>query len=137
MQLNLDNLNLRFKFNPLVLMNAALDADSYKLSHKFMEPEGTECIYDNFTPRSDKYFKRRFPEFDGKVVVYGVQVFILNQFMTRWKVGFFDRPKDEVLEEIREILFPYLGMDSKQIQHFAELHDLGYLPLRVKSLPEG
>ena len=137
MQLNFDNLNLPFKFNPLILMNAALDTDSYKLSHKFMEPEGTERIYDNFTPRTDKYFKRRFPEFDGKVVVYGIQVFILNQFMTRWKVGFFDRPKAEVLEEIREILFPYLGMDSKQIQHFAELHDLGYLPLRVKSLPEG
>lgn len=137
MQLNLDNLNLPFKFNPLVLMNAALDADSYKLSHKFMEPEGTERIYDNFTPRTDKYFKQRFPEFDGKVVVFGIQVFILSQFMTRWKVGFFDRPKTEVLEEIREILFPYLGMDSKQLQHFAELHDLGYLPLRVKSLPEG
>lgn len=28
-------------------------------------------------------------------------------------------------------------MDTKDLKHFEDLHDLGYLPLRVKALPEG
>jgi nicotinamide phosphoribosyltransferase len=31
----------------------------------------------------------------------------------------------------------YLGKDSITYQHIADLHDLGYLPLEIKALPEG
>ena len=31
----------------------------------------------------------------------------------------------------------YLGKDSIPYQHIADLHDLGYLPLEIKALPEG
>lgn len=119
------------------LLNPALFADSYKLSHKAMEPEGTEVIYSNFTPRFNKYFKALYPDHDGKTVVFGIYPFLLEFLVESWNEGFFNRPKEEVLEEIREVCYPYVGMDTKDLKHFEDLHDLGYLPLRVKALPEG
>ena len=119
------------------LSNPALFADSYKLSHKAMEPEGTEVIYSNFTPRFNKYFKALYPDHDGKTVVFGIYPFLLEFLVESWNEGFFNRPKEEVLEEIREVCYPYVGMDTKDLKHFEDLHDLGYLPLRVKALPEG
>ena len=120
-----------------VLSNPALFADSYKLSHKAMEPEGTEIIYSNFTPRFNKYFKELYPNHDGKTVVFGIYPFLLDFLVDYWEKGFFKRPKEEVLEEIREVCYPYVGMDTKDLKHFEDLHDLGHLPLRVKALPEG
>lgn len=119
------------------LLNPALFADSYKLSHKAMEPEGTEVIYSNFTPRFNKYFKALYPDHDGKTVVFGIYPFLLEFLVESWNEGFFNRPKEEVLEEIREVCYPYVRMDTKDLKHFEDLHDLGYLPLRVKALPEG
>lgn len=119
------------------LSNPALFADSYKLSHKAMEPEGTEVIYSNFTPRFNKYFKSLYPNHDGKTVVFGIYPFLLEFLVEAWNTGFFNRPKTEVLEEIRQVCYPYVGMDNKDLKHFEELYDLGYLPLRVKALPEG
>lgn len=119
------------------LSNPALFADSYKLSHKAMEPEGTEIIYSNFTPRFNKYFKELYPNHDGKTVVFGIYPFLLDFLVDYWEKGFFKRPKEEVLEEIREVCYPYVGMDTKDLKHFEDLHDLGHLPLRVKALPEG
>lgn len=119
------------------LSNPALFADSYKLSHKAMEPEGTEVIYSNFTPRFNKYFKALYPDHDGKTVVFGIYPFLLDFLVDYWEKGFFKRPKEDVLQEIRETCYPYVGMDTTDLKHFEELHDLGYLPLRVKALPEG
>ena len=119
------------------LSNPALFADSYKLSHKAMEPEGTEIIYSNFTPRFNKYFKELYPYHDGKTVVFGIYPFLLDFLVDYWEKGFFKRPKEDVLQEIRETCYPYVGMDTSDLKHFEELHDLGYLPLRVKALPEG
>ena len=119
------------------LLNPALFADSYKLSHKAMEPEGTEVIYSNFTPRFNKYFKALYPDHDGKIVVFGIYPFLLEFLVESWNEGFFNRPKEEVLEEIREVCYPYVGMDTKDLKHFEDLHDLGHLPLRIKALPEG
>ena len=121
----------------LALRNPALFADSYKLSHKAMEPAGTEIIYSNFTPRFNKYFKRLFPTHDGKTVVFGIYPFLLEFLVETWEKGFFERPKAEVLKEIRDTCYPYVGMDTSDLKHFEELHDLGYLPLRIKALPEG
>lgn len=32
--------------------------DGYKLGHHRMYPEGTEQVYSNWTPRSNKYFQK-------------------------------------------------------------------------------
>lgn len=47
--------------------------DGYKLDHHRMYPEGTEQVYSNWTPRSNKYF----PEATEGSVVFGIQPLLL------------------------------------------------------------
>lgn len=108
--------------------------DSYKLSHKNFEVDGVTEIYSNFTPRFTHYFKAKFPHFDEKIVVFGLQQAMIK-IVEHWNETFFKRPKDEVIKEAKRILVPYIGMEN--LSHFEELHDLGYLPLEIRALKEG
>ena len=63
----------------------ALDRiDAYKLGHKKMYPEGTEYVYNNFTPRSEKLSPVLKHLRKGEVVVVGVQRFA-NLLKTVWE----------------------------------------------------
>lgn len=118
-----------FKINPI------LQTDSYKVSHIGFTAKGTQVIYSNLTARSFDYFKSNYPHMDGKMVWFGLQYFIKNTLVEQWNDNFFNRPKEEVIEEARRILSPYIGVNN--LKHFEELHDLGYLPLEIRALPEG
>lgn len=112
-------------------MNPLLLTDGYKTSHNKQYPEGTTLVYSNFTPRSNKYA----PKGCNEVVVFGTQM-VMMQIHETFQKDFFDKPKDEVCGEMKRELSMYLGMDY-DVSHFEKLHDLGYLPINVKSLPEG
>ena len=112
-------------------MNPLLLTDGYKTSHNKQYPEGTTLVYSNFTPRSNKYA----PKGCNEVVVFGTQM-VMMQLHEMFQKDFFDRPKDEVCREMKQELSMYLGTDY-DVSHFERLHDLGYLPINVKSLPEG
>lgn len=118
------------------LINPVLKTDSYKLSHKAMTPQGTTKIYSYFSARFNKYLKRVAPCEDNKAVLFGVQAFLIN-LKNDWDQGFFNRPKDQVMFEVQDVLDSYINMTSKDLQHFSDLYDLGYLPIEIKSLPEG
>jgi nicotinamide phosphoribosyltransferase len=111
--------------------------DSYKLSHRGFMPENTEYIYSNMTPRSTKYFPVPEPYFDGKAVFFGLQFFIKEFLIEEWNREFFSKPKSEVIGRFKRRTDTYLGKDSVSMDHFEELHDLGYLPISIKALPEG
>jgi len=113
------------KINPLMLI------DFYKADHRRQYPEGTELVYSNFTPR-----KSRLAEND-KLVFFGLQYFIKEYLVKQWNEGFFNVPKEKVVADYKRRMDNALGKDSIPIEHIAELHDLGYLPLIVKGLPEG
>jgi len=119
------------------LKNPVLHTDSYKLGHKHMEPVGTKYIYSNLTPRFNKYFKLKFPNHDGKVVNFGLQIFLIKELINAWNEHFFKQPLEEVMKNIEIIFYPYIGMDRERLKHFEDLHKLGYLPLRIKALKEG
>lgn len=112
-------------------MNALLLTDGYKTGHHQQYPKGTEAVYSNWTPRSNKYA----PKGCDKVLSFGQQ-YVLKWLHDYFKTFFFDLPKNEVCAEIKEELSLYLGADY-DIRHFEALHDLQYLPIKVKSLPEG
>jgi nicotinamide phosphoribosyltransferase len=112
-------------------MNPLLLTDGYKTSHNKQYPEGTTLVYSNFTPRSNKYA----PKGCNEVVVFGTQM-VMMQLHEMFQKDFFDKPKDEVCREMKQELSMYLGTDY-DVSHFERLHDLGYLPINVKSLPEG
>lgn len=112
-------------------MNGLFLTDGYKTGHHQQYPKGTQEVFSNWTPRSNKYA----PKGCDKVLSFG------QQFVFRWlheyfEDFFFSKPKEQVCGEMKEELSMYLGTDY-DVSHFEELHDLQYLPIRVKSLPEG
>ena len=110
--------------------------DSYKLGHADQYPEGTTKVYSNFTPRSLKHLP--VPRQCGtiRVVWFGLQAF-LNDLQSVWQETFFDRPKDEVVAEFMDLVGPFCGPRGFNQSRIEWLHDLGYLPIEIKSLPEG
>ena len=123
-----------YKINPLFAV------DSYKLGHMTMYPEGTTKVYCNLTPRTSKRLQEAMPKgfYDGKVVVYGVSSSI-QEIVSAFADGFFSQPKEKVLADFAETVQPFLGDNppDKLLANVCKLHDLGYLPLQIKSLPEG
>jgi nicotinamide phosphoribosyltransferase len=112
-------------------MNPLLLSDGYKVGHHLQYPKGTSLVYSNFTPRSNKYA----PKGCDQVVSFGQQM-IMMQIHEAFQKEFFDKPKDEVCNEMKRELSLYLGTDY-DVTHFERLHDLGYLPIHVKAIEEG
>lgn len=110
--------------------------DSYKLGHADQFPEGTTKVYSNFTPRSLKHLPVPHQCGTIRVVWFGLQTF-LNDLQSVWQETFFDRPKDEVVAEFMELVDPFCGPRGFNQSRIEWLHDLGYLPIEIKSLPEG
>lgn len=110
--------------------------DFYKTGHIFQYPPGTTEIYSNFTCRSAKWADV-LPSFDGKVVFFGLQGVVQWLLVDLWNDTFFSRPKDEVVSRYKRRMDRALGPGAVPVEHIAALHDLGYLPVELKSLPEG
>ena len=112
-------------------MNPLLLTDGYKTGHHQQYPKNTILVYSNFTPRSNKYA----PKGCDKVVSFGQQMVVM-QIHEAFHKEFFSRPKSEVCGEMKRELSLYLNTDY-DVSHFEALHDLGYLPIVVKSIEEG
>lgn len=107
--------------------------DGYKLDHRRQYPEGTEYVYSNWTPRS---FKLK-PEAKEGVVVFGIQYLIKEYFIDQFNKNFFNLPKKQAVKAFKRRVDSFLGPNNVGTEHIEALHDLGYLPIRVKALPEG
>lgn len=112
-------------------LSAMLLCDFYKISHRNMYPKGTEVVYSTWTPRTS-----RMAEVD-KIVVFGQQAFIKEYLIDFFQENFFSRYKSSVVAEYSRIISKTLGVPSPDTSHIEALHDLGYLPLSIKALPEG
>lgn len=122
--------NLNKPINPLAYLT-----DSYKVSHVVFEIKGVKEIYSNFTARFGKYMQEMVgAAWDNQYVVFGVQYAML-EMNHLFNTGFFDRHKAEVMQEMKDMFSPYIGWT--EYKHFEALHDLGYLPIKIKALPEG
>ena len=93
-------------------MNGLLLTDGYKTGHHQQYPHGTEHVYSNWTPRSNKYA----PKGCDKVVSFGQQ-FVMKWLHDYFEDNFFSKPKQEVCKEIKEELSMYLGSDY-DVSHF-------------------
>lgn len=110
--------------------------DFYKADHRRQYPVGTEYVYANFTPRSSRLAKM-LPDFDDKIVFFGLQGFIKHFLIEIWNEGFFNQPKAKVVAAYKRRMDNSLGEGAVPVEHIKALHDLGYLPLKIKALPEG
>lgn len=112
-------------------INPLFQTDQYKQGHFRMFPPGTTKVYSNLTPRKSRI------EGVNQVVVFGVQYFLKEYLLTQWTEGFFQRPWEEVARAYSRMITQTLGPDAVALEHVKRLHDLGYLPLEIKALPEG
>lgn len=117
-------------------INPILAIDFYKSGHYKQYPEGTEYVYNNFTPRSSERAQKS-SVFEDKVVFFGLQGFIKWFLIDCFNDNFFNQPKEKVVDEYKRIMDGCLGPGAVDTDHISALHDLGYLPLIIKALPEG
>ncbi|MBX2921373.1 MAG: nicotinate phosphoribosyltransferase [Chitinophagaceae bacterium] len=112
------------KTNPFLL------TDYYKVGHIFQYPPHTTLVYSNLTPR-----KSRLKEVD-EMVFFGLQYFIKEYLVKYFSENFFEQPKEKVMNDYKRRMRTSIG-ELPDYSHLEKLHDLGYLPVEIKALPEG
>lgn len=110
--------------------NALYYVDGYKLSHKKMLAPNTAKLYGTWIPRTLKYA----PKGVKKIVSFGQQL-TWKWLHDEFQENFFKQPIS-IARDFGKDMALYLGLDY-DASHFESLHELGYLPIKVKALPEG
>lgn len=111
--------------------NPANQIDFYKADHRRQYPNGTQIVFSNLTARKSRVSGV------NEIVFFGLQYFIKEYLMKRWNEDFFKQPKEKVVNDYKRRIETSLGKDAITFEHIEALHDLGYLPLEIKALPEG
>lgn len=111
--------------------NALLLKDFYKAIHCELLPKGMTKSVSYFTPRMS-----RIKRWNG-VVNFGLQAFCKTYLIDYFNDNFFSRPEDEVVEEYKHYIELTLGKGICDFEKVRKLHQLGYLPIEIWSLPEG
>ncbi|MED1301772.1 nicotinate phosphoribosyltransferase [Bacillus pacificus] len=115
-----------YKKNPATLL-----CDFYKISHRKQYPLKTEVVYSTWTPR------KSLKEGIDSVVAFGAQLFVKKWLMAYFDENFFNRQKKEIVEEYTRIIKYALGDPEPDTTHIEALHELGYLPIRIRAVKEG
>jgi nicotinamide phosphoribosyltransferase len=105
-------------------------SDSYKQFHHLMYPQGITKLYSNMTPRSYKRLGC------SHCVWFGLQYYIKKYLIAEWNEEFFQRPLDEVITEYKRF-HKHFSFTDVTTEHIEKLHKLGYMPIKIKALPEG
>jgi nicotinamide phosphoribosyltransferase len=113
------------KINPFLL------TDFYKVGHPFQYPEKTTLVYSNLTARKSRLVNV------NEMVFFGLQYFMKEYLVEYFNESFFQQPKEKVINEYKRRISSALGGDLPTYIHIEKLHDLGYLPIEIKALPEG
>jgi nicotinamide phosphoribosyltransferase len=120
----MNKLNTEFRLNPLY------ESDGYKTAHKEMLAPGVTKLYGTWIPRKLNYL----PKSITKILSIGQQ-FVVRSLHSSFQENFFSKPSSAAEEFVKDMT-NYLGIEYNG-KHFMELHKLGYLPIRIKALPEG
>ena len=113
------------RYNPLLCL------DFYKTCHADQYPIGLTKMVSYYTPRMTRL------DDTNKVTMFGLQAFIQEYLIEAFKENFFDRPCDEVIKEYKRVLNCTINTDGVGEQRLKSLHELGYLPLQIRAVPEG
>lgn len=112
-------------------INSMLLKDFYKAVHYAMLNPGMTKSVSYLTPRKTRL------ESCGKVVNFGLQMFIKNWLIDEFDRNFFMRDEESVVSGYKRIMDNAMGENVCGIEHVRKLHKLGYLPIEIISLPEG
>jgi nicotinamide phosphoribosyltransferase len=114
-------------------IQATLQKDVYKEFHVHAYHPDVKKVYSNYTNRNGKL--SNIKDNNGAVFL-GLQYFIKEYLINTWNKTFFQVSKDEALDNHKHLLSNMLGYQV-DVNYLGDLHDLGYLPLEIKALPEG
>lgn len=106
-------------------------SDTYKHTHPRMYPRNLTKLVSYLTPR--KNMSPAFPT----MVFYGLQPFIQDFLVDNFNKNFFSKSAEEVRAEYEHYMGVQIGVENCEIDKIMALHKLGYLPLRIRALPEG
>lgn len=112
-------------YNPLLCL------DFYKTAHAEQYPQSLTKMVSYYTPRMS-----RLSDTD-KVAMFGLQAFINEYLVEAFNSNFFNVPWEDVLHEYKRILNSTINTDGVGEKRLKGLHDLGYLPLEIRAVPEG
>lgn len=110
--------------------NTLYYSDGYKIAHKAMLAPNTDFLYGTWIPRGLKHA----PKGVTKIVSSGQQL-VVKWIRDEFDENFFGKPLEEAKVFAKDMAL-YVGMDYDG-KHFSDLHKLGYLPIKIKSLEEG
>lgn len=115
---------------------APFNSDGYKLSHASMYADGTTLVNANNTPRSDRHYRKQATRFyRKKLTIVGLQGAFMET-VADWD-KFFAMDKAVAIAQFKMLCDFYTGPDSVPVEPLSKLHDIGYLPLEIRSLDEG
>ncbi|CAM0055155.1 nicotinamide phosphoribosyl transferase [Vibrio phage K406] len=118
----------------MTIQFAPAQTDFYKWAHPHLMLNGITEMYGNFTSRHGKLSNIKG---NKEVTFVGLQYFIKDVLIREWNETFFSQPKEDVIAEVKLIARSALGVIDYDTSHLEELHDLGYMPVSIKALPEG
>lgn len=112
---------------------AAHAIDYYKVGHEAQYDEDTTLVYSNLTARSGKNSNVR----NSKGIIFvGLQLFLKDYLIDSWNKTFFHIDEDEAVKKFTRRISNALNQEVTG-DKIRSLHKLGYLPLKIKALPEG
>lgn len=111
--------------------NPMIFSDYYKQGHPEYYPKGLDYLFTCGTARMTRI------EGMDHFVPFGIQGFAQDYLIERFNSGFFNKPKEQAVNEVKEFIENTFDCCSFDIQRIADLHDLGYLPVKMWAVPEG
>ena len=114
--------------NDIMMM---LMSDTYKHTHPRMYPQNLTKLVSYLTPR-----KNMSPAFPN-MVFSGLQAFMIDYLFNGFEDQFFSRPLEEVMIKYDRYMDIQIGIENTERDRIIALHELGYLPLEIRALPEG
>lgn len=112
-------------------INALLLKDFYKMCHLSMTPKNLVKSVSYFTPRSSRI------KIWDQVVNFGLQAFCKTYLIDYFNKNFFEKPEEEVVNDYAYYANNTMGLNVVDVEPIRKLHQLGYLPIEIVSLPEG
>lgn len=108
----------------MIQNNICLLTDSYKVTHHYFYPKGTEKIY--------SYLESRVGAEFNKTIFYGLQ-YIIKKYLEGQVVT------QEKIEEADKLISNHIGEDIFNKDGWYYILDKfdGYLPIEIKAVPEG
>ena len=112
-------------------LNPMLMTDFYKTIHHLAYITKLDYLVSYWTPRMTRI------EGVDKVVSFGQQAMVKEYLINLFNDNFFNRDWEDVKAEYEELISNTMTVQASDTSEMKRLYDLGYLPIRIKSVAEG